>query len=133
LAWQKKEQQMRTPLRIQEVIELVRFEFRRYGFRADGPGEIKAKESSIRCEFEAEPATGQAAFTQYKIVPHFRIWVGAETADAQGVLKTDEERISLDLSVSYEHVNGGSNGLDVRYELERPFLDSPRLIRRCTH
>lgn len=120
------------PVQIQEVMELARLEFRRWSFRADG-GRITQVEKSIRCEFETEAATGQAAFTQYKVTPHFRIWVEAESTDPQAVLKTDEERIALELSVSYDHIDGGSNGYSARYELVRRFLDEPQLRRTSNH
>jgi hypothetical protein len=119
------------PIQIQAVMELVRMEFRRYGFRADG-GKSRRAEKTVHCEFDEEAATGQAAFSQYTVVPYCRIWVEAESAELHDVLITDEERISIDLYVSYEHVNGGGNGYSVRYELIRRFSDEIRL-RRITN
>ena len=119
------------PINIRDIVELARFEFRRYGFRADG-GRVETvtargeSGSGLKCGFDAEPATGQAAFSQYRVIPHFRIW-GVSNAESPDFLKVDAERLPLDLSVSYEHIDSGSNGYSARYELRsRVFGDPPR-------
>lgn len=117
---------------IQEVIELARFEFRRYGFRADGGKSDKVHET-VRITFDQEPATGQAAFTQYTVTPYVRIWCDAHDEDGQYVVKSDAEEIGLDLCVSYVHVSGGGNGFNVPYTLKLTHFDGATLRRTSAH
>jgi hypothetical protein len=113
---------------IRELTELARFEFRRYGFRADG-GIIYGKTDRVDVDFTPEPSTRQAAFSQSSVTPRFGIWHqnnGDATWDS-AIKPTDSV---VDLGVSYKHYGTGSNGYVVRYELvQHPFGDPPVLRR----
>jgi len=106
---------------IETIKQLVRMEFRRYGFRADGdaPATVRDGSESLSMEFEEEAATGQAGFSQKAVTCHARVW-----------LKDDNERRGLELCVQYAHWGSGQNGYDIHYELVgQAFGDPPRLRR----
>ncbi len=119
------------PHTVGDAIELVRFELRRYGFRADGGTISKSRDGQIVAEFEVEPATGQAAFSQDSVKSHLRIWV-KELAAASGSVIPLEKPCCIDVSVGYTHCgNSGRNGWSARYELSREsFSDSAKLTRK---
>ncbi len=90
-------------LKIADIIEMVRFEFRRYGFRADG-GQVVRNTNGLQVEFDQEPATGHAAFTQEIVYPRFHLWVSDLPMDQ-------------------------ATGSDVRYTITPIPFDTPRLKR----
>jgi hypothetical protein len=112
---------------LQAITKLARFEFRRFGFRADGQNVEYRTTTSTIIEFNAEPATGQAAFSQNRVNTYVRLWGNPKNNE----IVTEEPELVVDLGVSYTHVNSGSNGYTVRYLIkkESSFGDSVRLIR----
>tara|TARA_R110000868_G_scaffold204124_1_gene452148 strand:- start:1695 stop:2054 length:360 start_codon:yes stop_codon:yes gene_type:complete len=104
-------------MKLNEIIELARFEFRRYGFRADGATIVQngRLRKEVVVEFATEPATGQAAFSQAGVTSHLRIW-----HENNGDISRFDVEIpvtEVELGVSYTHHNGGRNGISRRYIL----------------
>jgi hypothetical protein len=108
---------------LRNLLKLVRFEFRRFGYRVDGEPIIKGR----YVEFDYEPATGQAAFSQHAVQPCLRVFGVEEdmTLDTEIAIDT-----VITLGVSYKHVDSGGNGYTVRYEIKcLPFMNEPYLKR----
>jgi hypothetical protein len=101
---------------LQAIIELVRFEFRRYGFRADG-ATIETHSSTVSVDFEREPATGMSAFSQDSVTPYLRIWHEIEGEIALETEIPIPGRSVIELGVGYSHHGSGSNGITRRYSL----------------
>jgi len=120
---------------IETIKQLVRMEFRRYGFRADGdaPATVRDGSESLSMEFEEEAATGQAGFSQKAVTCHARVWLKDDEAEAKplmGLPIAYNERRGLELCVQYAHWGSGQNGYDIHYELVgQAFGDPPRLRR----
>jgi hypothetical protein len=115
---------------IYDVLELVRFEFRRYGFRADG-GKITRNTNGLHVEFCTEPATGQAAFTQDAVEPYFILWVSDLSMDLAAVIPPPDKVWVLDVGVSYTHFGDGRNGHSARYTIIQPPFGDPPILRRA--
>jgi hypothetical protein len=113
---------------IRELTEMARFEFRRYGFRADG-GTIRKKGEMVDVDFDPEPPTGQAAFSQSSVLPYLRIW---RKLDVLGLLLMDYDIVDpvVELGISYEHYGKGSNGATVDYDFAEVRCGSIGLRRR---
>ena len=117
---------MSKHISVKDLSELIRFEFRGYGFRADGFATDISKDGKLLfISFGPEPATGQAKFSQKSCVCYATVRLREEDVANLPfpiVLSADDNReIGLDLGVSYTHWNVGSNGIAVGYVLR---LDS---------
>jgi hypothetical protein len=111
-----------------DLAAVVQEEFRRHGFRADGPTIIDTGRDGRTYDFEFadEPATGQVAFSQKKVTCHCRVW--ADGQEEAGFKCDRQSPIALDLEVSYQHWGGGSNGFSNRYHLTaQSFSEEARL------
>jgi len=113
---------------VNEIAEKTRFELRRYGFRADGNPEIRRN----TFWFTPEPATGQAAFSQYCVQSYFRLYGNEQLTLDSSVEFGEEGQFYMDIGVSYTHVDSGGNGYSVRYLLKSRSFDDGATLKRET-
>jgi hypothetical protein len=114
---------------VTDIAKLVQFEFRRFGFRADGVRVAPREEwKSYMVEFDREPATGMAAFSQDWVEIGARIW--SDPTPENTVPLKDEKGPAIELTVHYRHPAGGHNGYSQFYELKKAYLEDPVLTRR---
>lgn len=99
---------------VNKIMELARFEFRRYGFRCDTPILSRASESIV-ATFELEPAAGQASFSQVSVACYVRIWDKTQNVGWEYDIPVND-KISIELGVRYDH-HFGSNGICRAYIL----------------
>jgi len=107
---------------IKELIEIVRFELRRYNFLVEGP--ISIQRNVIW--FSKEPSTCQASFSQDWVQPYIKSFC---TEDISEDFVLDRENWHFRIGVRYGHVAGEENGYEIQYRLEIYHFKEPRLVR----
>ena len=101
----------------QEFLKRITAFFRAQGFsvpsepktrRSDFSNNKEVKTEGLDIEWQYEPATGMAAFSQTQVSLRATVWV------SNG--KVNDQRFTL--GVRYKHHEGGSNGFDRAFKVE---------------
>ncbi len=116
---------------VQDIADMARDKLRSYGFRCDNMKlslvvERHATETSgrVSVEFDAESATGMAAFSQHMVTPGVKFFleqVGGMDPEKTGGWQGDKvdsdalRGVGVNLMVHYSHHAGGTNGIDRYY------------------